>query len=127
MREDTRTGGHEGRIGQLEAWRLRGLVDQKAATIQVAGGGPRWRVAGDIFRSRVSVVQVSGAGLRSRRSGIGFGPSGSGTGAGPEPVPDAEYLNPGPDGRDPGPEKGRADGVRHVQNSERSQTPLRGG
>ena len=25
--------------------------------------------------------------------------------AGPEPVPGAEYLNPGPDGRDPGPEK----------------------
>ena len=44
------------------------------------------------------------SGLRSRQSGVRFGLSGSGTGAGPEPGPSAEYLNLGPDGRDPGPE-----------------------
>ena len=58
------------------------------------------------------------SGLRSRQSGIRYGLSGSGTGtgagagagavagAGPEPVPGAEHLNPGPDGRDLGPENG---------------------
>ena len=46
--------------------------------------------------------QVSGLGC----SGIGYGSSGAGTGAGPEPVPEPEHLNPGPDGRDLGPENG---------------------
>ena len=45
-------------------------------------------------------------GPRSRQPGIRYGYSGSGTGAGPEPVPGAEHLNPGPDGRDPRPENG---------------------
>jgi hypothetical protein len=44
------------------------------------------------------------SGLGSRQSGAWYGSSGSGTGAGPEPVPAPEHLNPGPDGRDPGPE-----------------------
>jgi hypothetical protein len=37
-------------------------VDQNETALRVAGGGPGWRVAGNIFRSQVSVVQVSGAG-----------------------------------------------------------------
>ena len=44
------------------------------------------------------------SGLRSRQSGIRCGSSGTGTGAGPAPAPAPEHLNPGPDGRDPGPE-----------------------
>ena len=44
------------------------------------------------------------SGLRSRQSGIRYGSSGSGTGAGPAPAPAPEHLNPGPDGRDLGPE-----------------------
>ena len=63
----------------------------------VSGGGRQPQVAGGGKTS---------SGLRSRQSGIRFGLSGSGTGAGPEPAPGAEHLNPGPDGRDPGPENG---------------------
>ena len=63
------------------------------ASLRVAGGGLRSRVAGK-----------TSSGLGSRQSGIRYGSSGSGTGAGPEPDPGAEYLNLGPDGRDPGPE-----------------------
>ena len=63
---------------------------------RVAGGGPGWQVAGNIFRSQVSAIWYR------------YGLSGSGTGAGPEPDPAPEYLNPGPDGRDPGPENGLA-------------------
>ena len=48
--------------------------------------------------------QNTSSGLRSRQSGVRFGSSGTGTGAGPKPVPGAEHLNRGPDGRDPGPE-----------------------
>ena len=48
------------------------------------------------------------SGLRSRQSGVGYGLSGAGagTGTGPEPGPGAEYLNLGPEDRDPGPENG---------------------
>jgi hypothetical protein len=81
---------------------------------RVAGGSPRAQVAGK-----------TSSGLSSRQSGIRYGSSGSGTGAGnevqrckcgcaacksgrqingPEPGPAPELLNPGPDGRDPGPE-----------------------
>ena len=50
------------------------------------------------------MTRRTSSGPRSRQSGIRCGSSGSGTGAGPEPVPAPEYLNPGPDGRDLGPE-----------------------
>ena len=39
-----------------EARRLRGLVAQRAVTFRVAGGGPRWRVAG---RDRLQVSGLS--------------------------------------------------------------------
>jgi hypothetical protein len=73
MREDTRTGGHEGRIGQLEAWRLRGLVDQKAATIQVAGGGRHFQVSGLGCSGIGCGSQVSAVGYRVRAFRFGYG------------------------------------------------------
>ena len=65
-------------------------VERQRFGWQVAASGGRW--------------QETFSGLRSRQSGIRYGLSGSGTGAGPEPVPGAEDLNQGPDGRDRGPE-----------------------
>ena len=88
--------------GRMEAAQPCKGANRSEAPVQKCKGERQrygWRVAASGGRWRETF-----SGLRSRQSGIRYGLSGSGTGAGPEPVPDAEHLNPGPDGRDPGPE-----------------------
>jgi hypothetical protein len=61
----------------------------------------RYPVSG--FPLRVAVMT---SGLRSRLIGYQVRVFWYGYGCRPEPVPGVEYLNPGPDGCDPGPENG---------------------
>jgi hypothetical protein len=72
---------------------------------QVAASGGGWREDAEL-KGRPETGQLAGEkspGLRSRLIGYQVRVFWYGYGCRPEPVPGVEYLNPGPDGRDPGP------------------------
>ena len=72
---------------------------------RVAASGGGWREDAEL-KGRPETGQLAGEkspGLRSRLIGYQVRVFWYGYGCRPEPVPGVEYLNPGPDGREPGP------------------------